>query len=228
MSMDGDIAAQANRVSIAVIGTGVIGPRHAKSVVECPTAELLCIVDPASQARAVAETFGIPRFVSIAQMLEQGLVPDAAMVCTPNSTHVSLSLLLFAAGIHVLVEKPISTAIVDGNELLQAAHRSGKTLMVGHHRRFNPYVTAAKQALSAGIIGRPIAISGLWATYKPQSYFEGSTDWRAKAGSGECTCEDESRLIELTLTFEHRWCHPYQHDPRSRHPAISLWTHHAS
>ena len=160
MSADKGIAAQAAKVSIAVVGTGLIGPRHAKSVVECPAAELLCIVDPAPQAYTVADTFRVPRFESIAQMLEQGFVPDAAIVCTPNSTHVSVSLLLFAAGIHVLVEKPISTTISDGHELSSAARRSGKTLMVGHHRRFNPHVTAAKEALSDGIIGRPIAISG--------------------------------------------------------------------
>ncbi|KAK4547733.1 hypothetical protein LTR36_000691 [Oleoguttula mirabilis] len=171
-------------IAIAVIGTGIIGPRHAKSVAECPNATLLCIVDPSPSARDVAASFDVPLFASVSEMLQGIRRPDAAIVCTPNSTHVAISKELLEAGIHVLVEKPFSTTISSGRELVESAKSSGKHLLVGHHRRFNPYTTATKRALADGIVGQVIAVSGLWATYKPPAYFRAPTEWRATTGSG--------------------------------------------
>lgn len=171
-------------ISIAIIGTGLIGPRHAKSVQASPGARLLCLVDPRSEAKEVAETFDVPLFESVKHMIAEGCRPDAAIVCTPNSTHVAVSLELLKEGIHVLVEKPISIDLASGRQLVDAASEAGRHLLVGHHRRFNPYVAATERALLGGAIGRPIAISGLWATYKPDSYFQPPTEWRANAASG--------------------------------------------
>lgn len=171
-------------ITIAVVGTGLIGPRHAQSVQANRDARLLCVVDPRAEANEVAERLDVPLFESVKQMVAEGYCPDAAIVCTPNSTHVAVSLQLLHEGIHVLVEKPISIDIASGKQLIVAAHEAGRHLLVGHHRRFNPYVTATKNALLKGAIGRPIAISGLWATYKPASYFQPPTQWRAQASSG--------------------------------------------
>ena len=171
-------------MSIAVVGTGVIGPRHADSIVKCQSAILTCFVDPAPHGFEIAKRFDVTLYRSVEDMLQQGCKPDAALVCTPNKTHVDVATLLLSAGIHVLVEKPISTTIASGHELLHAARQSNKVLAVGHHRRFNPYITATKKVLDDGRIGRPIAVSGLWALCKPQSYFDAPTEWRAKADDG--------------------------------------------
>jgi predicted dehydrogenase len=117
-------------------------------------------------------------------MLQDGCKPDAAIVCTPNNTHAIIAKDLLTAGVHVLVEKPIATTIQDGRDLIKVAQSSGKQLLVGHHRRFNPYIAATKKVLEDGIIGRPIAISGLWALFKPPSYFAAPTEWRAKSDGG--------------------------------------------
>nr|POF03909.1 scyllo-inositol 2-dehydrogenase (nad(+)) [Quercus suber] len=191
--------AQPTAIRVAVIGVGSIGPRHAESVVSCPDTRLLCIVDPAPSAHPIAQTLGVPRFDSLQQMLTvEHCIPDAAIVCTPSNTHVPVSQELLAVGIHILVEKPISTTAAAGQQLvdtLRQLHRiehanhdqnvsKSPRLIVGHHRRFNPYVTATKRAIDANVIGRVIAISGLWTTYKPASYFEPPAAWRAQAASG--------------------------------------------
>ncbi|SMR45760.1 unnamed protein product [Zymoseptoria tritici ST99CH_1E4] len=173
-----------NRVKIAIIGTGLIGPRHALSVQSCPDAVLLCIVDPRPEAQSVADEFNVPHFHSILRMLQGRCIPDAAIVCTPNSTHVALGAELLNNGIAALVEKPMSIDVASARELIDIARRVGKPLVIGHHRRFNPYVSAAKAALAAHSIGQPIAVSGLWVLKKPISYFGPPTDWRAKSGSG--------------------------------------------
>lgn len=145
---------------------------------------MLCLVDPRPEAMPVARELAVPLFNSVEHMLQQKHVPDAAFVCTPNKTHVAISSQLLLAGIHVLVEKPISTDIESGRSLIEIAKRSGKQLAVGHHRRFNPYIVATKQKLAEAAIGRVIAISGLWTTFKPDSYFQSPTEWRVKRGTG--------------------------------------------
>ncbi|KAG8157875.1 hypothetical protein KVR01_012147 [Diaporthe batatas] len=113
--------------------------------------------------------------------------PDAAIVCTPNKTHVTLSKELLSAGIHVLCEKPLSVDIPSGESLVAHA-RAHPTLrlLAGHHRRFNPYVVATKRILESKThsIGEITAVSGLWALYKPPSYFEPPAEWRRSGESG--------------------------------------------
>lgn len=171
-------------VTIAIVGTGLIGPRHAASVVQSRNAKLQCFVDPNPHAQNVADEFMVKRFGSIQDMLDNGYRPDAALVCTPNKTHVALSEELLRHNIHVLVEKPVSATIADGHKLLKAAENSQCRLLVGHHRRFNPYIMATKRSLEDGAIGKPIAVSGIWALCKPDSYFEPPAEWRTKADGG--------------------------------------------
>ena len=171
-------------LKIAVVGTGVIGPRHAAAIVKSNSAKLHCFVDPAPHAEEIANKFGVKLFKSVQQMLDEGHGPDAALVCTPNKTHLAVSKELLQQRIHVLVEKPISTTIADGHELLKVTETSQCKLLVGHHRRFNPYITATKRTLDAGAIGKPIALSGIWALCKPQSYFEPPAEWRTKSDGG--------------------------------------------
>ena len=111
---------RAKQVKIVIIGAGLIGPRHAESVVKCPDALLYAFVDPSPQAEAVAQRFNVPLYRDIDELLlaagrtgdhdndKNNNFPDAAIVCSPNATHVPLSKQLLAAGIHVLVEKPCS------------------------------------------------------------------------------------------------------------------------
>jgi predicted dehydrogenase len=107
-------------LKIAIIGTGLIGPRHAKAVIQDPEAKLSCIVDPNPAAKSVAENLGTVWYASIQDMLESVHNPEAAIVCTPNHTHVSVSEELLDGGIHVLVEKPISEDVASGLDLVWA------------------------------------------------------------------------------------------------------------
>ncbi|GAD92740.1 hypothetical protein NECHADRAFT_94396 [Paecilomyces variotii No. 5] len=104
---------------------------------------------------------------SITDLLSSPHKPDAAIICTPNHTHVPLSKELSSHGIHILIEKPFSTDVPSGKSLLQhlKARPDIKTL-VGHHRRFNPYIAPSSPS------------TGLWTTFKPPSYFSPPAEWR--------------------------------------------------
>jgi predicted dehydrogenase len=107
-----------NPTGIAIVGTGLIGPRHARAVLQEPTAKLSCIVDLNPAAQKIAEDLGVVWYASIEDMVAAGCKPEAAIVCTPNHTHVPVSSELLEAGIHVLVEKPISGDVESAQSLV--------------------------------------------------------------------------------------------------------------
>jgi predicted dehydrogenase len=169
-------------ISFAVIGTGLIGPRHAAAIIKTPTSKLVCIVDPNPAAEAVATELAVPLFSSVSELLTSSIKPQAAIVCTPNHTHVSISKALLDANISVLCEKPIATSIAEATDILNHAKHNEAKFAVGHHRRFNKYVRATKATIPT--LGRIVAVSGLWTLYKPPEYFEGVGDWRKDGANG--------------------------------------------
>lgn len=186
-------------LKIAIIGAGLIGPRHAQAAISNSSTELVALVDPAPSGPAMAARFHTRYFPSISAMLAAAAAaasdddesnftkPDAAIVCTPNDTHVPVAKDLLSAGIHVLVEKPLSTSVASGLSLLRHAAKpehSHLKLLVGHHRRFNPYVVKTKELVESGSLGRIIAVNGLWTLYKPPEYFVPPTEWRRSRAAG--------------------------------------------
>lgn len=176
--------------SVIIIGAGLIGPRHAQSVLANPSTTLLALIDPSPAAKTTASTLQTAYFPSLDALLNSSLPkPDAAIVCTPNHTHVPIAKDLLSNNIHILLEKPISTTIDTGKSLLRTLRtpeNSHLKLLVGHHRRFNPYVQRTKQLLESGSLGRILAVNGLWTIFKPDSYFStpGSEWRRSRSGGG--------------------------------------------
>jgi predicted dehydrogenase len=82
----------------------------------------------------------------------------------------------------------MSTDIPSGRELIANAKACNVKLLVGHHRRFNSYISLTKSILASPdprtSLGRIIGVSGLWTTYKPPSYFAPPTEWRQGATGG--------------------------------------------
>ncbi len=166
---------------LAVLGAGLIGRRHAALVLADPALSLAAIVDPAPEARHWAEGLGVPWRPTLEALLA-GPRPDGAIVATPNRLHVPQALALVAAGIPVLVEKPIADSVDDAERLVAAAARAGVPLLVGHHRRHNPLIAAAKAAIDAGRLGRLVAVHAMCWLAKPPAYFD--IAWRRAPGAG--------------------------------------------
>ncbi|KAM0325734.1 hypothetical protein ACHAQA_007034 [Verticillium albo-atrum] len=171
-------------IRFAIIGAGLIGPRHARTVVKNPETELVAIVDPMESSAVLAADLNTNYYKNIADLLRSPDKTDAAIICTPNHTHVQVAKELAAAGVHVLVEKPVSADIHNGKELVEHIATTGVKALVGHHRRFNPYMVAAKEIVSSGTLGNIIAVNGLWALQKPEEYFQAPTDWRQTKTGG--------------------------------------------
>lgn len=167
------------RPRLAVIGAGLIGRRHAELAAR--EAVLGAVVDPDRAAELAATAHGARWYPSVAAMLAETM-PDGVVVATPNQMHVEHGLACIAAGIPVLVEKPIAADAVSGARLVAAADSAGVPLLVGHHRRYNPRVRAAKAAIEAGQLGTVLSVQGTCWFYKPDPYFE--VAWRRQPGAG--------------------------------------------
>ena len=169
------------KVRIALVGAGVIGRAHADVIRAGEVAELAAVVDPTEAGRETARRHDVPWFADHDALLAAGDV-DAAVIATPNQTHLPVSLGFIARGIPVLVEKPIASTLDEARRLTAAAEKAGVPVLVGHHRRHNPIIRRARDLVRSGALGRLGSVSVLSTFLKPDSYFE--LDWRRRAGGG--------------------------------------------
>jgi predicted dehydrogenase len=168
-------------IRMAVIGTGLAGQRHVQHILDEPRCRLTGIVEPRPQAKALAEKAGADYYSDIAPFLKKGDA-EGVIIATPNETHAAIGIQCARAGLHVLVEKPIDADLHAAADLVDTAQKEGVKVLVGHHRRFNPYIEAAKRIIDSGELGTISAVSVLWTVLKPSSYFNAA--WRREPGGG--------------------------------------------
>ena len=135
-----------NPLKVGVVGVGVMGSNHARVLSEMAGVQLVGVVDPERKQREfVARNLGCAEFTDLEALLESGV--DAVTIAAPTHLHHDLALTCIAAGVHVMVEKPIAPTVEEGRAIVAAARRAGVTLMVGHVERFNPAVESIKRAI---------------------------------------------------------------------------------
>ena len=134
-----------SRLRLAVVGAGHLGKIHARLAAEADNIELAAIVDPVAEARdAVASQLGAEAFEDCRDLF--GKV-DAAVVASTTSTHFNIASELLRGGIHVLVEKPITTTVAEAEQLVALARQQHLVLQVGHVERFNPAFSSVQSRL---------------------------------------------------------------------------------
>ncbi len=176
----------AEKLGVAVVGLGLVGPVHAKCVRELEDAELRVICDIAeAKARAAAEEFECDWTTDFDRMLER---PDIQVVSltTPPFTHLELGLAAARAGKHVLVEKPIDISTERARRLIAACREHGVKLGVIFQSRWKKSYALLKQAVDEGMLGRLLLGDAVVKWFRSQSYYD-SCDWRgtwAKEGGG--------------------------------------------
>ncbi len=123
---------------VAVVGAGYLGRFHAQKYAAMPQVDLVAVVDTdLSRARAVAAENGTEA-VSDLKDIVNGI--DAASVVVPNIHHHQVARPLLAAGIHVMLEKPLTNTLAQADELLALSAARNVVLQAGHLERFNPAV----------------------------------------------------------------------------------------
>jgi len=131
-----------DQVRVGIIGVGYLGTQHARILSYLEEAELKGVADiDFKKAVEIGNRHGVAYYQNYEEMMGE---IDAAIVATPTSEHHPISLNLLRNGKSVLVEKPITETVEQGEELVGEAKSSGLVLQVGHLERFNPAVEAVE------------------------------------------------------------------------------------
>jgi predicted dehydrogenase len=184
---------------LLVVGLGSIGRRHAR---------LARSIVPGLQVVALrhrdagnASEPGIDRCVStLADAL--AFRPQAAVIANPASQHLEVAMALARAGIHLLVEKPISNATRGVTELIEECRGRELTLMTGYNLRFLPSLRKFQQCLAVRRVGRILSVRAevgqFLPSWRPGSDYRQAVSARAELGGGV--------LLELSHEIDYlRW-----------------------
>lgn len=122
-------------IKTAVIGVGHLGKEHARIYKELEGSILSGICDRDASKKQKAEELGVPYYSNHLDLI--GKV-DAVSIATPTSMHYEVARDFLAAGIHTLIEKPITLQLEQADELIALAKKHRCALQVGHIERHNP------------------------------------------------------------------------------------------
>jgi predicted dehydrogenase len=137
----------------AVIGLGMMGRHHARILQSNPAMRFAGAVDPGGD-RFGAVRDGALLFDSVDALLAApGGAPDFAVVAVPTEEHVATAHALAAAGVHLLVEKPLAATVDGARELIDAVRAAGVHGAVGHVERCNPALRVLRERVLAGQVG---------------------------------------------------------------------------
>jgi len=130
-------------IRCAVIGVGYLGKFHAQKYAALSNADLVAVVDPNQQSAAqLAKELDCRACSDLQEILND---VDAVSIVAPTTLHHKMAMECLRHGIHVLVEKPISTTLEEADELISLAAKHKCVLQVGHLERFNAAVLALDQ-----------------------------------------------------------------------------------
>ncbi len=154
-------------VRVGIAGVGFMGVTHFKAYQSVDEAEVTAIFTRDAEklagnwtnvrgnfggAGGVQDLTGIKKYSDLDEMLADPEI-DLIDLCLPSYLHKDLAIRALEAGKHVLVEKPIALTVADANEMIDAAERTGKLLMVAQVLRFWPEFAAIKDIYQSGEYG---------------------------------------------------------------------------
>jgi predicted dehydrogenase len=136
---------ESDAVRVGVVGVGYLGAHHASAYQDLSDAILVGVTDvDRGRAMRVAREAGCRYFAGLPELLGE---VDAVSVAVPTTAHAAVTCEAMAAGVHVLVEKPIAASVEEAATMVAAAATGGLILQVGHLERFNPAFAAVRDSI---------------------------------------------------------------------------------
>ncbi len=171
-------SANDKNVRIGIVGIGNMGTGHAKLFLEnkVPGAMLaaICDINP-DKMKSFAD---VPKYTDSDTMLREAKL-DAVVVATPHYGHTTIGIAALKAGLHVLVEKPISVHKADAQRLIDTKRTKKQVFAAMFNQRTDPRYRWLKQHIDSGDFGRINRINWIitdW--FRSQAYYDHG-DWRA-------------------------------------------------
>lgn len=155
---------------VLVIGVGSIGERHLRCFSNTGRVDAEFVEVNPTLRQTIAERYPAARPHA---SLEEGLAakPDLAVICTPAQLHIPIAQQLAEAGVHLLIEKPLSTSLTGIETLQETVRRKQIKVSIAYIYRSHPILTPMRQAIQSGRFGKPVelvSVSGQhFPTYRP-------------------------------------------------------------
>lgn len=187
------------KIKVAVVGTGFIGPAHIEALRRNPNIEVttLCEVNE-ELAKDKAALLGIEKAMLFEDMLKDEEI-KVVHICTPNFLHYSQSKAVLEAGKHVVCEKPLATKIEEAEELVALAEKTGLVNAVHFNLRYYPMVRQMKTMRESGELGDIYSIMGSYL--QDWLFLQTDYNWRLepdKSGDSRAIADIGSHLLDLT------------------------------
>ncbi len=156
---------------VAVIGCGSVSVVHFEAIKAIPGAELVAVCDSdAATLEAAAAQHGVPGFADHQALLDQ-VRPDVVHISTPHDQHVPVALDSLAAGVAVLMEKPVARTVDEAQALIAAAEASPAKIGICFQNRYNATAQAIRTLLDSGQLGAVLGGSASVTWNRPASYY---------------------------------------------------------
>ncbi len=193
-----------DKVRVGIIGVGWPGQRHIEGYQKHPDAEIVALsdvnIEAAEQVKSQYNVDGAQIFGDHQVLLASDLV-DAVSICTPNFLHAPMAIDALVAGKHVLLEKPLSHTLSDGERLAaKVAERSGQAFMIAFNNRYRPDSIVLKQRIDAGELGNIYYAKTGWLRGATEFTLRGWFTQRERSGGGPLI-DLGVHMLDLTLWF---------------------------
>jgi len=170
-----------NTVRLGIIGMGNIGRHHAAYLLEgkVQRCELVAVCSTSPQKLEAYKTKGLGIFDSGEKLVRSGEV-DAVIVATPHYQHTSLGIAALEAGLHLMVEKPISAHKADAERLIAVAQKHLSAKFSGMFQlRVEPRYQKIEKLIRNGDLGEVVRMSWLITDWFRTEAYYASGGWRA-------------------------------------------------
>jgi len=163
-----------------------MGRHHIAGYQTHPAAQVVAVADlNETLLQEIADKYDVPRrYTSGEQLLQKEDGLDVISVATPNKFHKELTIAALEAGCHVLCEKPMAMNAQEGREMLAAARKAGKRLMINFSYRFTEQSQALKDQVDTGVLGEVYFARTIWHRRRGLPRFGGWFGQKALSGGG--------------------------------------------
>ncbi len=157
-------------IRVGLIGYGLAGAVfHAPLIAATPGLDITAIVtsDPARQRGARNAVPNAAILGNVAQLWARASELDLLVIASPNRSHVSLALAALAAGLHVVVDKPLAPTAAEARHLIEVARKRGRMLTVFQNRRWDGDFLTVRRLLSENALGTPLRFESRFERWRP-------------------------------------------------------------
>jgi predicted dehydrogenase len=172
-----------DKIGFGLLGTGLIAPFHAKSILNAANCELIAAADiDAEKTDVFSKEYNCRAYSGLDELLNDADI-DVINILTPNHLHKEAVLKAAAAKKHVLVEKPPAMSLTDVDDMMAACNKHDVRFGIVLQCRVRPAIQAVKKAVDEGRFGKLLHADAYMKWHRTTEYYQ-SAAWRSSRKSG--------------------------------------------